>query len=393
MFQSDTCKRCGACLIACPFLTMSKEEARLEMARMIETRSSEVILASCAGCSYCDAICPTQSNPSELRKEILRAHNVKAGVSGLRIMSDEVPFSIMSAGLETDKEAKLARLADLTNPPDAEEVLYLGCSLSYIYTDLAQSSIFAGRPAIGGMKYCCGAYALHLFGKKEAQIKGLALLAQLKKTGIKKLITFCPECDYMLGHVYPSLIEGFNITTCSILDDLLLRHEKGQLEFRHPLLQKVAFADSCAWRKMAPDVYESPRRLLRAMGAEVVEMKHNRQRSICCATPLLGRNSPLAAKVAEKRVLEAKAAGAQILAVSCTGCFNLSEYASRHGLAVYHLTELVQMAAGETPPHRIDETKSQLVSSVIKRMSSTPHIFQQKYILKDGCVQSLALLL
>lgn len=387
MFHPDTCKRCGVCLIACPFLAMPKDEARREISQMIDTRSSEKILSSCAGCSYCDVICPTQSQPSELRKNILQEQNRKTGVSGLRIMSDDVPFSIMTAGLEMDREAKLARLDVLTNPPYAEEAFYLGCSLSYIYTDLAQSSIFDGRPAIGGMKYCCGAYALHLFGEQEAKIQGLKLLAELKKTGIKRLITFCPECQDMLGRVYPSLIGEFDIEIRNILDDLLLRHETGDLLFGHPVPLKVAIHDSCAWRKLVGDVYETPRRLVRALGADVVEMKHNRRKSTCCATPLLGRNSPLAAKVAEKRVMEAKTAGAQALAVGCTGCFGLSESASKHGLEVYHLTELVQMAVGETPPHRIEETRDRLVANVIAKMSSDSGLMQRKYILQDGRIK------
>ena len=39
--------------------------------------------------------------------------------------------------------------------------------------------------------------------------------------------------------------------------------------------------------KLEPEIYEKPRRLLEKMGAEVVEMKHNRKReSMCCGSPL-----------------------------------------------------------------------------------------------------------
>jgi Fe-S oxidoreductase len=387
MFSSHTCKRCGACLAACPFLAMPLDEARQEIAWMIDTRTSEKIESSCAGCSYCDTICPTQSHPSDLRKDILQGKNRKIGVSGLRMMSDDIPFSIMTAGLETDKENKLARLQVLTHPDPCCEVFHLGCSLSYIYTDLAQSALFSGRPVIGGMKYCCGAYAYHLFGEQEARIQGRKLLAELKKIGVRKIITFCPECHTMLGQVYPSLIEEFDFSVVSVADDLLERCQSGHLTFVRPIAASVALADSCAWRKMGPEVYESPRRLLRAMGADVVELEHNRRQSICCGTPLLGRNSPLAATSAEKRVLEAKAAGARILAVSCTGCFNLSQPVLRHGLTVYHLTELAQMAVGETPPHRIEETKTRLAKNIFAKMNSDPEVLQRKYILQDGVIK------
>ena len=71
MFMQETCKRCGLCLTLCPFLELPKDEAAAEISQMIEKLESKVVARNCAGCSYCDIICPTQSNPSELRKEIL----------------------------------------------------------------------------------------------------------------------------------------------------------------------------------------------------------------------------------------------------------------------------------------------------------------------------------
>lgn len=387
MFNPETCKRCGACLIACPSLQMTKDQARREIVRLVDRGADDFILEACAVCGYCDSICPTQSSPSALRKEILWVHHQKAGVRGLRIMSEDVPFNIMSAGLETEKEKKLERLVALTHPEPAEEVFYLGCALSYIYTDLAESRLFEKLPAVGGLKYCCGAYAWHSFGKHEAQIKGRRLLDELKKTGVKSIITVCPECEDMLGRVYPSLIDGFDIKTRSILDYLWEEHQAGRLPFTHSLGGKVTLHDSCAWRKTGPKSYETPRRLLRAMGAEVVEMKHNREKSVCCGTPLAGVNSGLAAQIAEKRVSEAKAAGAQTLAVGCAGCFTLSGSAAKNGLAAYHLLELAQMAIGEKPPHRIEEIKSQLIASVFTRAVSDPSLMTQKYILEDGRIK------
>jgi len=386
MFDQKACKRCGACLIACPALQMTKDRARQEILRLVDREADDLVLANCAGCAYCDSICPTQSNPSELRKDILRARNRKTGVSGLRIISEDVPFNIMSAGLETEKEAKLKRLDILKHPPPASEVFYLGCALSYIYTDLAQNKLFEKLPAVGGMQYCCGAYAWHAFGEKEAQIRGRQLLAELKKTGVKSVITFCPECEDMLGHIYPSIIDGFDISTRSVTDYLWEEHQGGRLPFTQPLSDKVTFHDSCAWRKLGPRIFESPRRLLRAMGAEVVEMKHNREKTMCCGAPLIGRNSQMAAGIAEKRARETRDAGAKVVAVGCAGCFSLSGAATKQGLETYHLLELVQMAAGDKPPHRIEEIKTQLVGSVISAMTSDASLASKKYILKDGVV-------
>ncbi len=389
MFNSQTCKRCGACLIQCPFLEMGRDQAKEEITRLIETRMSDSLLTQCAGCSYCDAICPTRSNPSELRKEILQRQNRRAGVGGLRIMSEQVPFNVMTAGLETDKAQKLDRLERLANPGRHEEVLFLGCSLSYIHTDLARARFLDDLPVVGGMQYCCGAYVYHLFGEEEAKISGVKLLDKLKAAGVKRVVTFCPECDYMLSKVYPAILQGFDIQAVTITDFLLERHASGALPFTRAVEKKVTFHDACGWRKLDDEIYEGPRRLLGKMGAQVFEMKHHRSKSMCCGTPLAGKNSRLAAAVAEKRVLEAKASGAEAIVVNCTGCFSLMGKAAQHGLELYHIIELIQLAAGETPPHRIKEVQNRLVRSIVTQIDVDPDILNRRYVIRDGEVTPL----
>lgn len=387
MFQKDTCKRCGACLVACPFLKMPKREARREIVRLVDQGCTDLVLKACSACGYCDYICPEKSNPSQLRKNILQEHFRKTGVGALRIMSQEVPFSIMSAGLETDKARKLARLDVLTNPPpQTGEVFYLGCALSYIYTDLVQSPLFQRLPSVGGMKYCCGAYVWHTFGEKEAITAGSRLLDELHKCGIKSVITFCPECQDMLGRAYPQLIDGFDIKVRSVFDYLWEEHQNGRLAFTHPVNRTVAYQDPCAGRRLGGEMHESARRLLQATGAKVVEMKHNRDKTICCGTPLIGRNSPLVAQVTDERAREAATRGADTIAVGCAGCFTLCDMAETHNLEIYHLIELVQIAAGEKPPHRISQTRAELIGNILARAAADPSLMTQKYVVEDGRV-------
>jgi Fe-S oxidoreductase len=246
MFNRQTCKRCGACLTMCPFLELPKEQAKEEVNRMIEKMESSVVLKNCTRCSYCDIICPTRSNPSELRKEIMLKKSRERGVSSLSIISEQVPWNLMSIGLEFEKEAKQKVLDAFSNPASNEEVFYLGCSLSYIYTDLAQTRLLEKLPVIGGMKYCCGGYVYNNFGKEEAAIKGRHLLKELKAVGVKKMITFCPGCDHMISGVYPEIIPEFDIQTINIAEYLLDQYQEGQLKFDQVINKKVTFHDSCA---------------------------------------------------------------------------------------------------------------------------------------------------
>jgi len=389
MFNQETCELCGTCLSKCPNFEMPLEQAKSEMELMIQGKGSPEILRNCAGCSLCDVICPTQSNPSHLRKEILSGKNRDKGVRCLSLISEEVPFNLMTIGLEFEKEEKLKDIKNYSNPVSSKEAFYLGCSLSHIYTDLAKTNLLDGLPKLGGLKFCCGGYVNNNFGEEEAKIKGRQLLKELKNTGVEKLITFCPGCDHMLDDVYPEILPEFDIEIVNIVKYLLEQNQKGEIEFTNPIKRRVTFHDSCAWRGLSAEIYDNPRELLKQMGAEVVEMKHNRRESMCCGTPLSGRNPKLASDLAEKRVLEAKETGADAIIVSCTGCFNLSEKAEAHGLDIYNITELAQIAIGEKPVHRIEEVKKQLQINIFKTISENPDVLKQKYIVKNGEIVSV----
>jgi Fe-S oxidoreductase len=390
MFKRETCKQCGLCLHLCPFLEMPKEEAAAEISQMIEKIESKVVARNCTGCSFCDNICPTQSNPSELRKEILLKKTRTKGVSCLSLITDEVPYNLMSIGLEFEKDEKLKNLEDHSkNSIYSQEVFYLGCSLSYIYNDLAKTKLLKSLPVIGGMKYCCGGYVNNLFGQEEAVLKGRQLLKDLKKIGVEKMVTFCPGCDRMIGEVYPRIIPEFDIKNINIVNFLLEQHQSGQIKFINPINRRVTFHDSCAWRKMNPEVHENPRRLLEILGTEVLEMKHNRRESMCCGSPLSGRNPQLASQIAEKRVSEARETGADTIVVSCTGCFALSEKAAEQGLEIYNITELAQIAVGEKPLHRIEDIKNQLAGNLFKVIGENPEALTKRYTLKKGELQLL----
>ena len=384
VFNRESCKACGACILACPFVEVPRKDAKAEIASLIQGRGSKAILRSCAGCTYCDVICPTDSNPSHLREERRIEKIRRSGVSCLSLISEEVPMNIMSLGLEFEREKKLERLELYSRSAPGKEVFYLGCSLSYIYTDLADMKLLNELPVIGGMKFCCGGLVRSQFGEEEAIIRGRRLLRDLKELGVESMVTFCPECDRMIGDCYPRLIPEFDIKSRNIVSYLLERHGRGDLAFPERIDRKVTFHDSCAWRKMEPEMHGNPRKLLDLMGAEVVEMKHNRRKSMCCGAPLAGRDPQLAARVAEKRVAEAKETGAEILVIGCTGCFALSEQATSQGLEIYHITELAQLAMGEEPAHRIQEIRSQLRQRIVKAITEERDALAKRYVIRSG---------
>ena len=390
MFNEETCKRCGACLTQCPFLETPKKKAVQEISRMIETRTSEEIVRDCAGCLYCDTICPTQSNPSGLRKEIKTGRNREEGVGSLVLISEEIPMNLMTAGLEFDTEEKVKNLKEYSNPPMSSEMFYIGCSPSYLSTDLAKTALLKGLPLLGGIKYCCGGYVYNLFGEEEAEIKGKQLRDEFHKLGIKKLITFCPGCHKMTSSVYPEIVDGYDIESQTIIEYLVEQYHKGELKFTKRINKRIAFHDPCPWRALDRKIYDAPRELLEIMGAEVVEMKHNREKSLCCSAPVATRNGDLATKIANQRISEAEEINADAIACACTGCvFSLSRRSAKKNIETYYITELAQMAIGENPPHRFIEISNRLNAVMAQKIGENPSLITDKHIIKNGTVQRL----
>ncbi|MBY9014052.1 MAG: (Fe-S)-binding protein [Candidatus Lokiarchaeota archaeon] len=385
IFNEETCQRCGTCLEQCSFLRLPIESAKEEISKMIETRDSRKIIKNCAGCSYCNIVCPTGSSPYELIREIrLRTYREK-GVRSLSLITEEMPYNLMSIGLEIDTEEKKRDLIQYENPPKSDKMFYIGCGIPYCFPELTKTKLLEELPILGGMKYCCGGYVHSSFGENEAMIKGLELYEKFKSLKVEKLITFCPGCDIMIKGVYPSIIEGFNIEGQTIIEYLIEKYHKGALHIKNKITQRITFQDPCPWRKLDKKIYEGPREFLEIIGAEVVEMKHNKETSLCCGAPLSISNRSLATKIAKERISEAESINTDIIAHICTGCLAvLSKHATERNIKSYYITELAQMATGEKPSLKILENAEKLQKHVIKTISKNPNIILGQYIIKDG---------
>jgi len=366
-------------------LQLPIEDAKEEISKMIETRSSRTIIKSCAGCSYCNTVCPTGSNPYALRREIRLSYSREKGVRSLSLITEEIPHNLMSIGLEFDTEEKNLDLNKYENPPKSDKMFYVGCGIPYYFPDLAKTKLLGDLPLLGGMKYCCGGYVHSSFGEDEARIKGLELYEKFKKLGVKKLVTFCPGCDTMIKGVYPSIIEGFNVEGQTIIDYFIEKYHEGVLKIKNKIDQRITFQDPCPWRNLDKKIYDGPREFLEIIGAEVVEMKHVKEKSLCCGAPLSMSNRNLGTKIAKERISEAESVNADVIAFICTGCLaTLSRYATERNINSYYITELAQMAIGETPSLKILENAKKLQRHVIKTISGNPNLLAERYIIKNG---------
>ncbi|MHA2393124.1 MAG: (Fe-S)-binding protein [Promethearchaeota archaeon] len=388
-FNDQTCERCGTCLEQCPFMQLPIETAKKEISKLIETRSLREIIKNCAGCSYCNLLCPTGSNPHELITEIRRRYYGERGIRCTALITEEIPHNLMAIGLEIDTEDKKSDLIRYENPSKSDKMFYIGCGIPYLFPEIAKTKLFEKLPIIGGMKYCCGGY-VRSFGEDEARIKGLELFKKFKELEVKKLITFCPGCDTMIKGVYPSLVDGFNIEGQTIIDYFIEKYHEGEFTIKNKIPQRITFQDPCPWRRLDKKIYEGPREFLEIIGAEVVEMKHNKESSLCCGSPLTISNRSLATTIAKTRIAEAELVNAEVISHICTGCYSaLSNHATEKNIKSYYITELAQLATGERPTLNILENMKKLQKQIIQTISKNPNVISERYIIKDGKITHL----
>jgi Fe-S oxidoreductase len=142
-----------------------------------------------------------------------------------------------------------------------------------------------------------------------------------QKYQFKRVVTSCPHAHNAFKNRYPAL--GFN-WELEHTTPFLGRH-LAQLKplLTRKLNYKVTYHDSCCLGRQN-EFYEAPRQLLQAIqGVKLIEMVHNRLNAICCGGGGGGMwlDTYFKAKgyerLSERRVKEAAATGADVLAVSC----------------------------------------------------------------------------
>lgn len=296
------------------------------------------ILYSCTTCRNCEIKCPLRFNVDIVNMVVAaRSEMVEAGrlPSAVKSFLENVELHGNPYGASRAKRDVWAAGQGIEHYNGQEYLLYAGCTGSYdtraqkSTIELAQILRKAGISfgILGTDENCDGNEVLKL--GEEGLFEALAEenTALFKKLGIQRIITLSPHAFNAFKNHYPQYGGNFTVFHYTqILSDLIkskiLKPDKKNNV-------RVSYHDPCFLGRWNNE-YETPREILKGIpGIELVEMEKNRDSALCCGggagnfqIDLLGgsKDSP-----SRRRVREAAATGADILAVACPKCLIMLE--------------------------------------------------------------------
>ncbi len=362
MFDIDKCTRCGMCLESCPVIDLDIDQAKEEIENLIERFS--FILNECTTCGTCDLNCPNNLTPSDLIKELRRArikeldedHKIRRSNKFIFPFNKPNVFDFYEKVLMSPEEKK--NLEEWKSPSKSEELVLLGCSISYfmqhLYRNPTLEKLLEGKTFAGGIDFCCGeVYYRTCMPIPKVDIED-HLYSKFSDLGVKRLILFCNECYEAYKKEYERISKDFEIV--SMWEYIAEAIENGDLKITRKLNFEVAFHDACVVKKY-PELLHYPRKIVEATGCKIIELEHNRENALCCGFSLGLLDQKLMDKIRKKRFKEIKKAHTKYLITTCPGCistFSLDYKIQMNNYKVLSVLELLRMSCGE----EIDEFKN-----------------------------------
>ncbi len=359
-FDADCCKLCGECLSRCPVLGYSPSRAKEEKERLNRAEPNEV-LDKCTTCFSCDLYCPNECNPYEL---VLLRWNERYESRGLPAMarmvipSDETSIWNRLYPLLPADEKEAIKNRRKIEGKSGKDILLTGC-FSAFSPYLTMTPVLSELTPYGDERLWCTGGHIYQLGLLEV-VEAIAQRAKrvFEELKPRKVVTMMAAEASMLNRILPEKFGiNYDIEVMTLEQWLWERIERGKLKLDRKIKKRISFHDNCFSKSIGDELWQVARDIAVECGADVVEMKHNRENALCCGFgTAAGRFNILdLIEGGALRFREAEDAGAEWMVVYCAACyFILSVVKELIGSKVelYHLIELVDMAEGRKPPHR-----------------------------------------
>ncbi len=361
------CLECGKCTAVCP---ISKVNNAYSPRRLLaqglfygaEDIASDHLLWSCLTCLLCSQRCPVDVKYSDYMRDV-RAVAHQMGYEGNASHGGALHHIMEIAASPRLKQNRTEWVTkDLKVKQKGDTLYFVGClpyyeelfgkDFSFSPVSIAVDTVkilnhIGIEPVVLDNERCCG-HDLYWLGRLEQFDElGKLNLKEFEQTGVKKVITSCPECALALRKLYPERLGDTGLKVQHITE--VLAENKSRLRLG-PVARQVAFQDPCRLGRFM-GVYEPPREVLAMIpGVEVREMAHSKKGAVCCGTTNWVNCDATCKQIQKSRFDEAKAAGAKTLVTACPKCqihfrcAQCGESPAQNGLDVTDFVNIVASA-------------------------------------------------
>ncbi len=368
------CYQCGKCSSICPWFQvgtyefpvhrlgeetllglLASSEEKDELAREVDK------IYRCVGCEACIDQCPLGVNIPKILRAARRIlvdfgsypETLKSVVQKLRNVANPL-------GESPERRGDWSSELNVPNYDSRLEYLYFsGCLPAYDVRlkKVANATVRLLQLAgvtfgiLGEKENCCGEAVRRIGAEKVYQELTKRNIEVFNAVGVKKIITTSPHCYTTFKKEYPDfggVFEVFHIT--QILARLIVEKKiVPQKAFK----KKVVYHDPCTLGRQN-SIYEEPRIVLRSIPElELVEVENfNHNLSVCCGAGSGGlwQDWQRDERIAEVRVNQLLATGAEVIAVACPYCLQMFEETIKSmgkTTPVLSVSEILYEACGE----------------------------------------------
>jgi Fe-S oxidoreductase len=331
------CLDCGKCTTFCPVAGLEADfNPRLIIQQILNSAEASQpgeIIWYCLECQTCQQYCNYNVKFPDFITA-LRAEAVQRGAEVHCSHGGSLQSVMLLTAASGDRQKRLDWLpADVKVDGNSDSYFFVGCApyLDVLFQDLNVQTLKGVTGALrllnrAGIAFnlmdnerCCGRDLL-LQGDKEAFLKlAKANLAEFKKRGIKRLITYCPECQVCLQKEYQAALGKHGIEVVNVLELVAPLLKENQLKF-NKLSHQLTYHDPCTLGRYS-GIYDQPRALLEQLtGTAPLEMENNRENSLCCGASPWAYCGSVNRQIQAQRLSQAEAVGAEILVTACPKC-------------------------------------------------------------------------
>lgn len=259
-------------------------------------------------------------------------------------------------------QIKVPVMADLFAKGEKPEYLFwVGCAGAYDDRYKKVAGAFAkilthlnvSYAVLGKEETCTGDPARRAGNEMLYQMQAMQIIETFKMYEVKKIITICPHCYNIFKNEYPDLGGNYEVTSYVEFIDKLITDGTLKLDISKFANDRITFHDPC-YLGRANNIYDEPRRILKSLTTNLIEMERNKTFALCC-----GAGGGQMFKEAEKgdkevfieRTEDALKTSPKIIATSCPFCMTMMtdgiKYKNKEEeIKNYDIAELIALSIG-----------------------------------------------